>query len=129
MDGAWGIVYHAARREKTVKKVLALVVLAALALSGCASGKFLGFLATTDYVDAKAKTQAEQQAAQIEQLKSQIAANQAAVDQAKAAVEQVDRIQKALDELQALAKRTEDKVNSVPKEVIRQIADILQKSL
>jgi len=112
-----------------VKKLLVLLVLASLALSSCATGRFLGFLATNDYVDAKVKTLADQQAAEIEQLKSQIAANQAVVDQAKAAIEQVSKVQKTVDDLQALAKLAEDKINSIPKDVIKQIADILQASL
>jgi hypothetical protein len=97
-----------------VKKLLALVILAVLALSSCASGDFLG-LATTGYVDAKAKALSDQQAAQIEQLKGQIAANQAIVDQAKAAIEQVAKF--------------EEKINSIPEDVIRQIADILRAAL
>ena len=98
-----------------MKKLLALIILVALAFSGCASGKFLGFLATTDYVDARSKTLADAQAAQIEQLKSQLAANQALVDQAKTAIDQVAKI--------------EDKINSLPEDVIRQIADILRAAL
>jgi outer membrane murein-binding lipoprotein Lpp len=103
------------RKETAVKKIVVLVVLAALVLAGCASGKFLGFLATTDYVDNQAKTLVQQQAAQIEQLKTQIAANQGIVDQAKAAIERVAKI--------------EDQINSIPEDVIRQIADILRAAL
>ena len=33
-----------------MKRLMILAVAAVLALSGCAGGKFLGFLATTDYV-------------------------------------------------------------------------------
>ena len=38
-----------------MKKLVIVAIVAGLALSGCASGKFLGFLATTDYVDKKTK--------------------------------------------------------------------------
>jgi Tfp pilus assembly protein PilN len=117
------------RKETAVKRLFALFVLVTLVLTGCASGKFLGFLATTNYVDASSKTLADQQAAQIEQLKGQIAANQAIVEQAKAAIDQVNKVQKTVDDLQALAKRAEDKINSIPKDVIKQIADILQAAL
>ncbi len=98
-----------------MKKLVVLAALAALVLTGCASGKFLGFLATTDYVDAKSKTLADQQAAEIEKLKSEIAANQGIVDQAKAAIERVAKI--------------EDQITSIPDDVIRQIADILRAAL
>jgi len=108
-------VYHASRKETVVKKLVMLIVLVALVLCGCASGKFLGFLATTDYVDAKAKSLNDQQATQIEQLKSQIAANQAIVDQAKAAIEQVAKV--------------EEQITSLPEDVIRKIVDILRSAL
>ena len=38
-----------------MRKLLLLVIIAAVALSGCATSGFLGFLATTQYVDLKAK--------------------------------------------------------------------------
>jgi outer membrane murein-binding lipoprotein Lpp len=105
-----------------MKRCVVLVVLVALALSGCASGRFLGFLATTDYVDAKAKALSDQQSAEIGSLKAQL-------EQAKAAVEQVNQTKKTIDELQALARRAEAKIASIPKDVIRQIVDILQSAL
>ena len=105
-----------------MKKYVALVIIVALALSGCASGKFLGFLATTDYVDAKAKALTDQQSAEISSLKAQL-------EQAKVAVEQVNQTKKTVDDLQALAKRAEAKIASIPKEVIKQIVDILQAAL
>jgi outer membrane murein-binding lipoprotein Lpp len=122
-----------------VKKLLALVVLVALALSGCASGSFLG-LATTKYVDEKEKAAADQLAAQIEQLKTdqaaqvdalkaQIADYEAMKQQALAAIEQMNATAKTVADLQALAKRAEDRIASIPAEVIKQIVDILQAAL
>jgi hypothetical protein len=121
-----------------MKKLIALMLLTALVLAGCASGSFLG-LATTQYVDQREKVYAEQQAAtaaEIEQLKSQLSevqiikdTAQAAVDQAKAAVDQVSQTQTVIQDLQALAQRAEARIGSIPKEVIKQIVDILQAAL
>jgi len=108
-----------------MKRVCVLAVIAAIALSGCASGKFLGFLATTDYVDKKAKDQA----AEIASLKAQIADYQTIKVQAQAAIDQVNQSQKAIQELQATAQRAEARISSIPHEVIKQIVDILQASL
>ena len=105
-----------------MKKLLTLIILVALALSGCASGKILGFLASTDYVDAKAKTLADQQAAEIEKLKGQIAENAAALDAAKTAVDKMNKVEKTVTDL-------EDKIGAMPKDVIKQIVDILQSAL
>jgi outer membrane murein-binding lipoprotein Lpp len=114
-----------------MKKMIVLLLLAALALTGCASGNFLG-LATTGYVDAKEKAMADQEAettAKIEQLKSQLAEVQAMKDQAQAAVDQMNQTQKVVQDLQALAQRAEARIGAIPKEVIKQIVDILQASL
>jgi hypothetical protein len=101
-----------------MKKLVVLAIVAAVALSACASGNFLGFLATNQYVDTKDK----ERAAEIEKLRAQIAEDKALLEQAKAAVDQVK-------DLQTLAKRVEAKLTSVPKDVIRQIIDALQTSL
>jgi hypothetical protein len=110
-----------ARKEITVKKLVMLVFAAALALSGCATSGFLGFLATTQYVDLKAKGIQDQQAAEIAALKAQLADYQSVKDQAKAAVDQANESRKTLEDLEA-------RIASLPKDVIRQIADILQGS-
>jgi outer membrane murein-binding lipoprotein Lpp len=117
------------RKEIAVKKLPALVILAALALSSCASGRFLGFLATNDYVDTRTKTLADQQAAQIDQLKSQIADNAAAIEAAKTAVDKMNKVQKTVADLRETMKDLEDKIGAMPKDVIKQIVDMLQASL
>jgi hypothetical protein len=112
-----------------MKRLIALTAAAVLALSGCASGKFLGFLATTDYVDAQAKAVQDKQAAEIEALKAQLAEYQSVKQQAQDAVDQVKQTQKTIEDLQALAQRAEARIGSIPKEVIKQIVDILQAAL
>ena len=116
-------------KETIVKKLLLLAIIAAVALSGCATSGFLGFLATTQYVDLKAKAIQDQQSAEIATLKSQLADYQAIKDQAKEAIDQVNESRKSIEDLQALARRAEARIGSIPKEVIKQIADILQGSL
>jgi hypothetical protein len=108
-----------------MKRICVLAVIALVALSGCASGKFLGFLATTDYVDTKAK----EQAAEIAALKTQLAQYESIKAQAQAAIDQVEQSKKTISDLQALAQRAEARIGSIPKEVIKQIVDILQASL
>jgi multidrug efflux pump subunit AcrA (membrane-fusion protein) len=112
-----------------MKKLIVLIVLATLALSGCASGKFLGFLATTDYVDAEAKATQAKQAAEIAALQAQLAEYQSVKDQAQAAIDQVNKTQKTIEDLQAIAQKAEERIGSIPKEVIKQIIDLLQAAL
>jgi hypothetical protein len=105
--------------------MIVLAVIAIIGLSGCASGKILGFLASTDYVDRQNK----EQAAEIASLKAQLADYQSIKAQAQAAIDQMNQSQKTIQELQALAQRAEARIDSIPREVIKQIVDILQASL
>ncbi|HTZ51583.1 MAG TPA: hypothetical protein VMF68_07985 [Spirochaetia bacterium] len=105
-----------------MKKLLILAVIAAVALTGCASGKFLGFLATTDYVDQQIKTRD----AEIASLKTQLADSQSLMKQAQAAIDQMNQNQKTIQDLQNLASRAEARIGQIPREVIKQIVDILQ---
>jgi len=122
MDGSPAMRYDAGEKEHRMKKLAIVLVVVAVALAGCASGNFLGFIATNTYVDQKDKELADKQAAEIAQLKAQIAEDKALLEQAKAAVDQVK-------DLQSLAKRVESKLSSVPKDVIKQIIEALQASL
>jgi septal ring factor EnvC (AmiA/AmiB activator) len=108
-----------------MKKILVLAVIAAVALTGCASGKILGFLASTDYVDRKIKAQDTEIAA----LKAQLADYQSLKAQAQAAIDQMNQSQKTIQDLQGLAQRAEARIGQIPREVIKQIVDILQASL
>jgi uncharacterized membrane protein YgcG len=112
-----------------MKRMIILLVVAAVAFTGCASGNFLGFIATNKYVDDKTKALADDQTRQIADLKAQLADYQKVKEQAQAAVDQVNQSQKAIQDLQALAKRVEGRLNQIPKEVIKQIVDVLQAAL
>lgn len=112
-----------------MKRFIILLVIAAIAFTGCAGGNFLGFIATNKYVDDKTKALADDQAKQIAELKAQLADYQKVKEQAQAAVDQVNQSQKAIQDLQALAKRVEGRLNQIPKEVIKQIVDVLQSAL
>ena len=116
-----------------MKRVIALLVCAAFVLGGCASGKFLGFLATSDYVDAQTKAVAaqqqatiQQQAAEIQQLKDQVSQLDTIKDQAQKAIDQMDQYQQAITDLQNLAKQAQDQIVAIPKEVVQSIIDALQ---
>jgi len=108
-----------------MKKTLALAVIAAVALTGCFSGKFLGFLATSDYVDQQMKTRD----AEIASLKTQLSENQSLMKQAQAAIDQMNQNTKTIQDLQGIAQRAEARIGQIPHEVIKQIVDILQASL
>ena len=116
-----------------MKRITALLICAGFLLGGCASGKFLGFLATADYVDTQTKAVAAQQqakideqATEIQQLKDQVAQFNALKDQAQKAMDQVNQSQQTIADLQDLAKRAEARIVAIPKEVIQQMIEALQ---
>lgn len=112
-----------------MRKFLILVVVAVVALSSCASGNFLGFIATNAYVDSKTKALAEDEARQIADLKAQLVDYQKVKEQAQAMEDQVNQNQKTIQDLQDVAKRVEGKLDQVPKEVIRRLINALQAAL
>ncbi len=112
-----------------MRKLVILLVAGTLALSGCASGNFLGFIATNKYVDDKTKALEDKEDKQIADLKAQLADYEKVKEQAQAAVDQVNQNQKTIQDLQALAKKVEGRLDQVPKEVIRQLIDALQAAL
>ena len=107
-----------------MKKLIVLVVLVAIALSACASGNFLGFLATNQYVDTKTKELADQQALQIAEPESGARGKQGAHRAGEGGRGPGNETQKTIADLQALAKRAEARIASIPKDVIKQIIDI-----
>jgi predicted Zn-dependent protease len=117
------------KEEIVMKRFVILLVIASVAFTGCASGNFLGFIATNKYVDDKTKALADEQARQIADLKAQIADYQKVKEQAQAVMDQVNQNQKSIEDLQALAKRVEGKLDQVPKDVIKQLIAALQAAL
>ena len=88
-----------------MKRIILLMLVVVVALTGCASSGFLGFLATTGYVTAKTKKLEEDQAAQIGKLKTQ------------------------LDELESLKKKMESTLSTMPREVLKELDDAIQAYL
>jgi len=117
----------------------ALAVLAAfllLALSGCASTGFLGFLATTKQVDQKLAEQSARvgeeltaEKAELGQLKRELEEIRTLKEQARTAVEQMARTQAAVDELRASGGRVEERLAALPAETLKWMIDILQNAL
>ena len=88
-----------------MKKLITPLLIVVLAMSGCASSGFLGFLATTGYVDNKTKKLEEGQAAEISKLKTQMA------------------------ELQGLKEQLQASLSTIPKEVLKELSDAINAYL
>ncbi len=84
-----------------MKKLVIPLLVAALALSGCTTTGFLGFLATTGYVDTKTKKLQADQEAEIAKLKAQAA------------------------EMENLKDQIQASLASMPKEVLKELSDAI----
>jgi outer membrane murein-binding lipoprotein Lpp len=130
-----------------MRKLLFLALFAVVALSGCMSTGFLGFLATTDSVnklmadqqakmdqkiadeDSKVSGELNQQRADVAQISSDLKEFQDIKTQAMTAIDSISTTQKNVEELQALVKQLESRMGTLPDETLQRIIDVLQASL
>lgn len=104
---------------------LMLLLLATLALSGCLSTGFLGFLATTKQMNKAL----EERDTQIAALKSELAEYRTLKTDTEQAVKQMVDAYEKVETLEASAKQTEERFATLPADTIRRIVEILQAAL
>jgi len=88
-----------------MKKAIILIPLIILLLSGCAHTGFLGFLATTKYVENKM----EEQKAELE--------------------EDIEAVEELGQELEDMMGKVKNRLEMLPRETIQKMIDILQEYL
>jgi hypothetical protein len=105
-------------------------------LSGCTTTGFLGFLATTDSVDARMaeqdarmKEELEIQRAQMDMMAKDVKEMQDLRDSATKAVEQTADARKSVEELKTLIAELEARIGALPEQTIRRLIAIFQASL
>jgi septal ring factor EnvC (AmiA/AmiB activator) len=127
---------HHRREEVFDMKRLIGLALAALLSSGCATTGFLGFLATTKYVDGKVEASAKQARdelqetrADLEQTRKEVERIQQLAGQMEGMQSEVTRMQKATEELKRLVQELESRLAQLPDQTLRQLADLIQAYL
>lgn len=107
-----------------------------LLLSGCASTGFLGFIATTQYVDKHLATAQQQTQAQIAEntnevhkVRSDVAKLNELRSTLQSLVADINRNKKSTEELKSLAAKMETRLNEIPRETLMQLVQILQQYL
>ncbi|HUX20112.1 MAG TPA: hypothetical protein VMW69_02660 [Spirochaetia bacterium] len=106
-------------------------------LGGCASTKpFLGFLATTGYVDQKMQAQstANQQSldkiqADLKSLQDDINKFQDQTGQIKQIADEIAKTRDQTQQLEKLAATVGDRLAGLPRDTLLQLADMIQKDL
>jgi TolA-binding protein len=105
-------------------------------LSSCATSGFLGFLATTDYVEREVKEARTQSRSEIRELDQRVDSMQSEVTEMKQVrkrlselVAQVEETRAATEELQRLADDVRGRLDRMPRETIEELTLILQQYL
>jgi len=110
-------------------KRLIVLALAAVLTTGCATTGFLGFLATTKYVDnkvgataAEASSALEQTRADLEQTRKQVEDMQQLAGKMEGMLAEVSQVEKLVHELEL-------KLSQLPDQTLRLLADLIQNHL
>lgn len=118
-------------------KISVLAVGTLLVLAACASTKpFLGFIATTGYVDQKMQAQSEANRksletiqADLQTLRADVGRFQDQTDQIKQIMDEIDKTRSQTQQLEQLAASVGDRLAGLPRETLLQLADLIQKNL
>jgi septal ring factor EnvC (AmiA/AmiB activator) len=127
----------AMRKGFFVSRVVGILIVAGVLLGGCASTKpFLGFLATTGYVDQKmqAQTAANQQSldkiqSDLKSLQDDVNKFQDQTGQIKQITDEISKTRDQTQQLEKLASTVGDRIAGLPRETLLQLADMIQKDL
>ena len=125
------------RKGFLVSKIAGILIGAVVLLGGCASTKpFLGFLATTGYVDQKMQAQstANQQSldkiqADLKSLQDDINKFQDQTGQIKQIADEIAKTRDQTQQLEKLAATVGDRLAGLPRDTLLQLADMIQKDL
>jgi uncharacterized protein YlxW (UPF0749 family) len=127
---------HYRGEEVFFMKRLIVLALAAFFVSGCATTGFLGFLATTKYVNGKveaatAETRGELQEtrADLEQTRKEVERMQQLAGQIEGMQSEVSRVQKTSEELKELVHELELRLVELPDQTLRLLAELIHAHL
>lgn len=106
-------------------------------LVGCASTKpFLGFLATTGYVDQKMQVQAEANQKNLDRIQADLQTLQADVNkfqdqtaQIKQITDELAKTKSQTQQLEQLATTVKGQIASLPHDTLLQLAELIQQQL
>jgi len=115
-----------------VKGLLAIAlsaVLLLLLLSSCATTGFLGFLATTKYVDGRLEQSAAAAGARLDQTRQELAGVTADMERFKQQAARIETLGEEVERAQALVRELESRLGELPAETLRRLAGLIQEYL
>jgi septal ring factor EnvC (AmiA/AmiB activator) len=127
---------HHRGEEVSVIKRLIVLALASFLLSGCATTGFLGFLATTKYVEGKVQSAATETRSQLaetqadlEQTRKEVQRMQELAGRIEGMQSEVSQMRKTSEELKDLVHELERRLAVLPDQTLRLLADLIQAHL
>lgn len=124
-------------RSFNIGKFVLAAIGALVLLAGCASTKpFLGFIATTGYVQQKMQVQSEANQKSLDKIDADLQQLQAEVskfkDQSAQIKQLMDELEKTMSQtkqLEGLAVAVQEKIASLPRDTLLQLAALIQQQL
>jgi len=117
-------------------RVTAGLVAVSLTLAGCASTGFLGFLATTKYVDTHVAAEKSDTQAQFAETNNNVRKVQSDVQNVheleatlRSLIDDIKANQESTRELKALVGQLRSRLDAIPEETLRELLNILQEYL
>lgn len=117
-------------------RVTAGLVAVSLTLAGCASTGFLGFLATTKYVDTHVAAEKSDTQAQFAETNNNVRKVQSDVQNVhelevtlRSLIDDIKANQESTRELKALVGQLRSRLDAIPEETLRELVNILQEYL
>ncbi|HUX50024.1 MAG TPA: hypothetical protein VMW73_04465 [Spirochaetia bacterium] len=117
-------------------RVTAGLVAVSLTLAGCASTGFLGFLATTKYVDTHVAAEKSDTQAQFAETNNNVRKVQSYVQNVhelevtlRSLIDDIKANQESTRELKALVGQLRSRLDAIPEETLRELVNILQEYL
>ena len=108
-------------------KTLIPMALCLILTAGCSTTSVMG-LAKTSYVD-EVKLDSDRVLAEVDELRGQVNDMQEVADQMEAMKNEMEATRQATEELQQLADQVTARLEALPQETLRRLADLIEQYL
>jgi DNA repair exonuclease SbcCD ATPase subunit len=110
-------------------KKLIVVALAAFLSTGCATTGFLGFLATTKYVDSKTVAVAAESSSALQEIRADLEQTRKEVEGIQQLAGQMEGMISEVSQVGKLVHELELRLGQLPDQTLRLLADLIQAHL
>jgi uncharacterized protein YoxC len=110
-------------------KKLIVLALAAFLATGCATTGFLGFLATTKYVEGKVQASAAEASGALQEIRADLEQTRQKVENIQQLAGQMEGMLSEVSQVEKLVHELELRLSQLPEQTLRLLADLIQAHL